>query len=451
MNSRIFLYFFVFLFCFSSLLPCSVCADHDTPREPSLGELSFSQKARDQLAFSEVSFLDKIQKLTKKIISCFCKQPKRLYFVHIPKTGGNSLHTLLENQVDLKDVYPPRRLRTINPPVKHQFVSAHIPYWACLKLDQDFENAFKVTILRHPIEKYLSTLRYKKKKDARFREWDLLSIYHFEQQRPHLDLDLSLIPNSMCRFLTNDPNLTGKDLLENAKKTLDSFDSVLFLDNFEEDLKNLCQRIGIDLEKHIIPHLNTTTPEEVDKEFIEKIKAENNLDLELYEYAKTHLKRKNTTYQFLSSFPFSRKVKKVHYKFSMALNGSGWCYRENVDRFSHEFPIYRWVMDKPANIFFNLEKGRNYTLTFRARVLTSDIFPRVLINGTEVPVQRKTNEEFSKFRLHIPKKLITKKPTEITFFSPQSYKFNEVHRECIDDRKLSFAVNRIKIYPAKRL
>ncbi|MCC6127928.1 MAG: sulfotransferase family 2 domain-containing protein [Chlamydiae bacterium] len=318
-------------------------------------------------------------------------------------------------------------------------------------MDSDFENTFKVTILRPPIERYLSALRYRRRNIARFHGWDLPSLHEHELQHPKSDLDLHLMPNAMCLYLASNPDLKGRELFENAKQTLDSFDCVLFLENFEEDLEDLCQRTGIHLEKQAAPHLNATTPEEVDKEFIEILKAYNDLDLELYEYAKTHLKPKNTTYQFHSPFLTSRKVKQVDYEFSMALNGSGWCYRENVDRFSPEFPIYRWVMDRPANIFFSFAQNQDYTFDFYAQPLTSEILPRVLINGTEIEVKKRRNSSFSKFRCRVPKELISEKPTEITFFSPKFYKYNEIYPEAIDDRKLSFAVNRIKIFPAKRL
>ncbi len=255
----------------------------------------------------------------------------------------------------------------------------------------------------------------------------------------------------MCRFLTSDPNLTERELLESAKETLCYLESVLFLENFEEDLEDLCQRAGIHLEKSAKPYLNGTAAEEASQELLEIPKAHHDLDLELYEYAKTHVKRKNTTYQFHSPFGSSQKIKKIDYKFSMALNGSGWCYRENMDRFSPEFPIYRWVMDKPASIFFNLKQGENDTLVFQAQPLTPEIFPHVLVNGQEVPVKKKNSDTFSKFSCTIPKECILDDPTEITFFSPKFYKYNEVYAGYVDDRKLSFSVNRIKIFPEKSL
>ncbi len=47
--------------------------------------------------------------------------PTRFYFIHIPKTGGTSLHTILESQVDLADLYPPRRFQKANMPIAHEY------------------------------------------------------------------------------------------------------------------------------------------------------------------------------------------------------------------------------------------------------------------------------------------------------------------------------------------
>ncbi len=373
--------------------------------------------------------------------------PTRLYFIHIPKTGGTSLHSLLENQINLTDLYPPRRFQHANRPVAHEYVSGHFPYWFCHQLDKDFEKSFKITILRDPIERYLSLLRYKKKN---FPELGLLSLKAIhEKTKTEKRISFDSEANKICMFLASDPTLTGKALLEDAKKNLHKFDFVLFLDNFKSDMLELCQLIHVSLDEKTLPHLNRTNFEDIDPEFLATVQEHNALDIELYAYAKKNLKRKGTQYRFLSKTKSLSKIKQIDYEFSMPLNGSNWCYRENVDRFSPEYPIFRWVMDKPAKIRFDLKKNRSYHLEFTAQCLTQDITPHVLVNGVEIPVERKDQRLFSKYRGIIPKGVVSDGMTEITFYSPVSYRYNEVYPGYSDNRKLSFAVDSIKIFRPK--
>lgn len=373
--------------------------------------------------------------------------PNRFYFIHIQKTGGTSLHTILENQVDLEDLYPPRRFQKANIPIAHEYISGHFPFWFCHQMDKEFAKAFKVTILRDPIDRYLSLLRYRKKNIVQLRSLSLDLIHEYTQTDPLFSEEAE--PNKICRFLASDPTLTGRALLESAKENLQKFDFVLFLDNFTEDVQELCRLVGIHLDQDAVPHLNITRFEEVSPELMTIVIQHNNLDIELYEYAKKYLKRKKTSYRFQSHSKSSRKVEKIDYKFSMPLDGSNWCFRENVDRFSKEYPIYRWVMDKPAKIYFPLKKNRCYHLEFTVQSLTPDILPHVLVNGVEIPVEKKNDELFAKYCCKIPKKLITSKATEFTFYSPKFYIYNEIYPGYSDNRKLSFAMDSVKIFPKK--
>src|SRR3982750_1243578 len=97
------------------------------------------------------------------LISFFNFSEARLYFLHVPKTGGTTLRLLLESQLSTQEIYPYRNTRFQVGPVNEDLVSGHFPYWFCKNLDNDFDEAFKVTVLRDPIERYLSFLRAKKK------------------------------------------------------------------------------------------------------------------------------------------------------------------------------------------------------------------------------------------------------------------------------------------------
>ncbi|MBX9924458.1 MAG: sulfotransferase family protein [Rhabdochlamydiaceae bacterium] len=370
----------------------------------------------------------------------------RLYFLHIPKTGGTTIHTVLENQIHLNELYPPRKASMANIPVNHEFVSGHFPFWFCAQLDPEFDQAFKFTILRDPVERVLSLLRYTKKHRPNLRSMNLDEIFELLIHNESHKNDMT---QNTISFLTSQPDLPEEDVLKNAKDTLNKLDFVVFLDNFEQDTKELFEALGIQWNTEFLPHTNTTEAEYVSPELLEKIKELNKLDIDLYEYAKKNKKTINSTYQFSSSSYKELLSKKNHidYEFSMPLKGSGWCFRENVDRFSAEYPIYRWVMDKPATINFNLEKNYAYTMEFTAQPITPEIHPRVLINGVEIIAKRLDNKLFSRYHCEIPSNLISDQETEITFFSPCSFQYNALYPEHADNRKLSFAVDSIQIIP----
>jgi hypothetical protein len=334
-------------------------------------------------------------------------------------------------------------------PINHEFVSGHLPFWLCQQLDKEFDQAFKFTVLRDPIDRFLSLLRYKKKHNPQFWSMDLDSVFQIVVQEDNFESEQKndIMNISMCHFLAYEPALSGEDLLNSAKKTLDSLDFVLFFDNLEQDAKELFEMIRIEWNADLLPHVNTTQQEEINQKLIEKIKTINKLDIELYEYAKKNKKHKKSTYSFSSPAYQNLLQKKdnIDYAFCMPLKGYGWCFRENVDRFSEEFPIYRWVMDKPAKIYFNLESNHNYIMEFTAQSLIHLIHPRVLINGKEIVTTRFDNMPFSKYKCYIPQNLISNQETEITFFSPYAFQYNHIYPGNADTRKLSFAINGIHI------
>ena len=217
----------------------------------------------------------------------------RVYFIHIPKTAGTTMRSILEQQLEEAVIYPRRNHFQPSVPVRQELVSGHFPYWFCKRLDPEFENAFKITILRDPVERYLSFLRAKKRSHPQFQT--LESVFQ-ERLKPKGKFHRNLVDNLQCRFLAEDPFLEGEALVESAKKGLEIFDCVLFFDHFAQDVVDMLQRLGIDPMTREIPHLNATVKEPVSDLLLAELRQCNHLDIALYEYAKSHLEKKNTQY-----------------------------------------------------------------------------------------------------------------------------------------------------------
>ncbi len=370
-----------------------------------------------------------------------------MYFIHVPKRGGTTLRLLLELQLDEKEIYPVRNYASVKSPVKEELVSGHFPYWFCSTLDKDFEESFKVTILRDPVERYLSFLRAKKK--ANVQHVDLESVFNLRLVSNNV-YGGDLIDNALCRYLSSDPFLEGESLLESAKKNLEKFDYIVFFDSFASDVIELFQCLGICLDKESIPKINVTNKEPISLELLEKVQKIHQLDLQLYEYAKNHRIKKHTSYP-LRTDSFEKIIKKtslVDYTFDLPLYGRGWTYRDRLDAQEAKYSVYRWVMNTPADIYFPLEEGLEYQLLFYAKPLTKEVFPKVSIEGKEIPIQKINNESFSLYQGIIPKEYITKHPTKLSFYSLKAFEYRDIYPSQYNRNHppLAFAVNRIRIF-----
>ena len=204
-------------------------------------------------------------------------------FVHIPKTGGQTIRSLLDSNFGDSQIYPYpytlvelRRVKKIPlkqlPIIHHEVAKGHLPMWFFLKKDPDYETSYFFTVLRDPVERVLSSDRYR----VRNGKWQVSN-------------PLAVQPNLMCKFLCSDSNLQGKARLANCIKTLERMNYIIFMDDFENGVRNVFNELGLNLPESI-PRLNTTVPQPVSDEMIEKIKALNSLDVQLYEYAKEHFR-----------------------------------------------------------------------------------------------------------------------------------------------------------------
>lgn len=370
----------------------------------------------------------------------------RIYFIHIPKTGGTTLRFLLEKQVNSKDIYPFRNPKSGKAPVEQDLVSGHFPYSYCKTIDAEFEKAFKITILRDPIERYLSFLRAKKRMDPNLPTLEAVMRMRTIRNGKYQD---GLIDNALCRNLAENPDLEGEELLASAKKNLHEFDEIIFFDRYPEEITALFQRLGIDLQNEDIPKLNATTKELISEPLLKEVERLNQLDIQLYKYAKNYYVKSKNTYK-LRSEEYEEILKpktEIDYTFDQPLNGRNWTYRDRSNNPTIQPPIYRWVTDQPASIYFSLQEQADYDLFFTARPITPDILPEVRINGVTIPISQVNHAIFSLYYGIIPKQLIQKQPTDVTFFSMKAYAYKDTYSSSYHQNPppISFALNQIKI------
>jgi hypothetical protein len=225
---------------------------------------------------------------------------ERCFFLHLQKTGGTALWRRLKQQFDPTTVYPgpgdgrpPDTVISVDHLLERwkirgdeiRIVTGHFPLCTTELLGGTFTT---LTLVRDPVERTLSYLRHHRETGGDATERSLEEIYddpvRFELLHNHMVKMLSLTTEEMT-----DGALThvefSRDRLARAQAALRTVDVVGFQEEFDAFCAELAARFGWDLGPPVF--MNRTKPVDVSDEFRERIAADNALDMELYEFART--------------------------------------------------------------------------------------------------------------------------------------------------------------------
>ncbi len=240
---------------------------------------------------------------------------RKLIFLHLPKTGGTSLTSMLSNHFDAAQVCPKRvnDLMTLEDGdlSKYQFFSGHyklaeIP--AALR-DQDI-----VSIFRNPRDRLLSTYYY-----HRSLSWDFIEERGLERAKRAKENDLLTwlreiqdddnLCNTMARAIVVPPSgatyedMSDSEKVENAFDKVDKLSAIGIFEYYDVSAALIFQSLGLehpDRLKHLQVNPSTKKAGKIASgaeasatkryEITEDIEAELNrltkLDHQLYDYAK---------------------------------------------------------------------------------------------------------------------------------------------------------------------
>jgi hypothetical protein len=229
-------------------------------------------------------------------------EPTRFFIVHLQKTAGTSLRDRFRATFDDTAIYPnagdgrDKRISVIS--VRHllqrwterkdevRLVAGHFPLSTITLLDADFVT---LSVLRPPVDRTLSYLRHQKRINRDDRDLSLETIYD-DPFRFH-----GLIRNHMVRMfsigademMAGDGVLTdvadSPERLERAQAAVAGLDGFGLQPRFEEFWNEFAAAHGLEVGEPL--HSNATEPEDAPAALIERIRADNALDLALYEYA----------------------------------------------------------------------------------------------------------------------------------------------------------------------
>lgn len=232
--------------------------------------------------------------------------------MHVLKTGGTDLFTRLGGDPTItlphayqfreNEIYPNATdgdVFTVAPQLsvdqllerwsvrrdEIRIIMGHFPLCTVELLDANFTT---LTVLREPVERTLSFLRHHRKLTPEDRGKSFEQIYSDEFRFK------SLVHNHMVKMfaLTADTmdgggmlthfDCTSADL-DRAKERLETVDVVGLQEDFAGFCGELTRRFAWQLGEPL--YANRTQPEDFDEALIRRIREDNALDIELYEYA----------------------------------------------------------------------------------------------------------------------------------------------------------------------
>ena len=242
-----------------------------------------------------------------------------VFFIHVMKTGGTTLFRHLRENYPLDELYPyskldirfdgPRLdvrhhlsisyLKTI-PQERRRHIrvyTGHFPFAAVEAMGDRFTT---MTILRDPVDRTVSLLRQFRRKVPWIPEGGrepTLARHTLEEVYDYPTVFEPLVHDHQTKIFSMQPAdapesymdvmAVDQERLEIAKANLASVDLLGVTDRYDDFLDLVEARFGWQVEREA--RANATPPEDnepVDPALLERIRQDNALDIELFEYAR---------------------------------------------------------------------------------------------------------------------------------------------------------------------
>ena len=442
------------------------------------------------------------------------KENEVLYFLHIPKTAGITLTSMIDDYFDLnlicgRQTWDDLLLNIPKNLSRYKSFRGHFGFSLHRIISK---TPVCITMLRDPIERTISDFEHYRRTpgpiviDFFCKSSNISDFLSDPRYKPFLtntqtrfialDLDVPKIANSYveknhddflflpCReFLS--PTMSDEEMINEAKTNISKFRFIGLVERFEESLFLLCYTFGwkpiFNIRKLNVAPANTKN---LSPETLEKIKQCNRLDVELYQYSKQIFEsrysqmikdlKENYYEERFSNMSFSKmmyellekhyekclqqtKIKlstSIEYDFRQRFTGSGWYYREN---YNASGIIFRWTgPDTTSVIDLPLAKDKDLQIEFRVLMcLSENILQSLNLHVNDYPVDIRIlycNEGRTIFTGVIPKSVLqNEKPyTRLAFNVSHTISPNSIDPSSNDMRLLGVAIDYIKIFPSEK-
>jgi len=225
-------------------------------------------------------------------------QRKKALFDHIPKTGGMTIHKILEDFVgnDLSPILNSSFKEGFQLLNQYKIVSGHFYFYPDDLKKNFLDDLFLFTLLRDPLDRIISHFFYSKEDTANTGNFVIeaaktYSLYEYVfSENINIRNNISNVQvNHFYPSIWNGSNdLSENEKLDLAKKSFDYYDLVGVYHQFDDFLTVLCYECGWPPVREI-PRINVTSKRpkisEIDPKIIQRLEELNQLDLALYEYA----------------------------------------------------------------------------------------------------------------------------------------------------------------------
>lgn len=209
--------------------------------------------------------------------------------MHIPKTGGSTFMNIIFEKYSGHQIFNP---------INYYFTKSNIPISKEIKFihghtafgnfpeDKSIENIY-VTLLREPIERVISQYYF------------AVQIKHFDPNKVSLKQFIlskdyySFTNNIQTRYAAGKQVCNASTLNLAKQNLIKHFRVVGITDMFDETLSWMSYQFGWNISSYEKKNITEQRPkiQEIPNYLLEEIKRLNNLDIQLYNFAKNNLKK----------------------------------------------------------------------------------------------------------------------------------------------------------------
>ncbi|MEH7237276.1 sulfotransferase family 2 domain-containing protein [Bacillus sp. JJ1562] len=215
----------------------------------------------------------------------FNEQAKELLiFSHIPKTAGSTMRQILKKQYEKKKIIPFRKIEELDEQqlAQAEAVYGHIRFGAHKYFSQPFTY---ITMLRDPVERIISNYYFSQRRPSNRMHESAKSLDFLGFVKQEIEANNPSLHNHQTRFVSGAKNPD----LELAKQNIHEHYAVVGLSEmFDESVFLMKTFLGWDDIFYTKTNVTKNRPKQFDlpHEAIAILKEYNQLDYELYHYAK---------------------------------------------------------------------------------------------------------------------------------------------------------------------